>query len=632
MKKEQIDFFASTATPFLLSKRWKHKFLRAWKTEYKDGVHVFKERTYLYYEGGLDSDDRASRNAVCKLLKIPRKDAEGNDLQYGGLHEAWIYLRKNRKPSMDFYDRDILALKINGFFTVEQKRTITIDIIDKNDPYKFNGWSKDQIWNYVDTQYDTVLDNSIVSSRGDTLLDHAIGNFVLLDNGTYFNIEPLRAFVQPVKKTRIEKSLSGQDIEIGYFETSLSIDLKISRKDTLTGSSNIVDAMMSTQDQDVMKYLQTLIDADHDRLVSEGLVDVSVIGDVTSPINKVPTPTYNSLWYKGQLRVAACTDATLLQSINFPKLIMATIDFDTTKQKSTKTQRWTGPILIIIAVVIAILTGGSGWALVKAVALWVGGTAVVLTVMSMIMANQGKAAGAKVMGKWAMVASVISIVANIASIIQGISRAGVQAAGASAVSGGSQAAQNLAYDAAVSQATTNAAVGAGSGAAVGAGLSYGLTGKIDPMTTVAGAAGGLSIADSATSQGLSITDSVIKSLETSFELSFKSIKSYVSSAFKVIGKYMSWQANREADELKTITQEYDDRQRILDEQNMLLGDREMNLGLDYIEAGTKLLTIQNAQYEVDWLYEGTKFNICRPSFYNATGLNIISNDIADYRL
>ncbi len=66
---------------------------------------------------------------------------------------------------------------------------------------------------------------------------------------------------------------------------------------------------------------------------------------------------------------------------------------------------------------------------------------------------------------------------------------------------------------------------------------------------------------------------------------------------------MSWQANREADELKTITQEYDDKQRTLDEQNMLLGDREMNLGLDYIEAGTKLLTIQNAQYEVDWLYE-----------------------------
>ena len=30
--------------------------------------------------------------------------------------------------------------------------------------------------------------------------------------------------------------------------------------------------------------------------------------------------------------------------------------------------------------------------------------------------------------------------------------------------------------------------------------------------------------------------------------------------------------------------------------------------------------------------DAAKFNICRPSFYNATGLNIISNYIADYRL
>ena len=41
---------------------------------------------------------------------------------------------------------------------------------------------------------------------------------------------------------------------------------------------------------------------------------------------------------------------------------------------------------------------------------------------------------------------------------------------------------------------------------------------------------------------------------------------------------------------------------------------------------TRPLTQDNAQFEIDYLYEGTGFHIQRPSF-SRYGLNVISNDI-----
>ena len=47
--KDQIDFQTSLSTELILNKKWKYKFLKAWKTEMKGGVLVFNERTYIYY-------------------------------------------------------------------------------------------------------------------------------------------------------------------------------------------------------------------------------------------------------------------------------------------------------------------------------------------------------------------------------------------------------------------------------------------------------------------------------------------------------------------------------------------------------------------------------------------------------
>ena len=621
--KDQIDFQTSLSTELILNKKWKYKFLKAWKTEMKGGVLVFKERTYLYYEGGLDSDDRLSRNRVCKLFGIDRKS-----MQFGGQHEVWLYLRKNRKPNLDFYDRNILALKINSFFTVDETRTMRITIADSNDPYKFNGWSKEQIWTYLDNNYENVLNENIIVSKGDKLLDCAIGKYVLLDDGTYFNVVSQRAIITPVAKVRIQV-VDGVDKEIKYYESSINVDIKITRKDTFTENSPIVNAMITTTDPIEMQYIQSLIDSDHDRLESEGFVDVTTIGDVTSPVKKISTPTYNSLWHHGQLRVDACTNASLLQSREFVKLIMSTLDYNSTPQKSTKGERWLMPITFVIALVLAIFTGGQSLTLWAAVFI---ATTVSLIVMMIAAKTGATAAGVKTMGKWVQGFNVVLTLIGIGVIIQGVANAGTEAAKQAAIQGANEAGQAAAADAATSLAINNTLTGAAAGAAVGAGMSYATSGKIDPMSTVSGAVSGGMVGTSATSDGMSITDYVLSSMKTSFELSFESVKRYLSMALKVIETFTSWQTKNEAKAVKALTEEYTERQRLLDEERMLMSDQGMHVGSDYITNYTKPLTLQNLQFEVDYLYEPTKDNMCRGSFNTVKGLNIRSNDIFDTRL
>ena len=621
--KDQIDFQTSLSTELILNKKWKYKFLKAWKTEMKGGVLVFKERTYLYYEGGLDSDDRLSRNRVCKLFGIDRKS-----MQFGGQHEVWLYLRKNRKPNLDFYDRNILALKINSFFTVDETRTMRITIADSNDPYKFNGWSKEQIWTYLDNNYENVLNENIIVSKGDKLLDCAIGKYVLLDDGTYFNVVSQRAIITPVAKVRIQV-VDGVDKEIKYYESSINVDIKITRKDTFTENSPIVNAMITTTDPIEMQYIQSLIDSDHDRLESEGFVDVTTIGDVTSPVKKISTPTYNSLWHHGQLRVDACTNASLLQSREFVKLIMSTLDYNSTPQKSTKGERWLMPITFVIALVLAIFTGGQSLTLWAAVFI---ATTVSLIVMMIDAKTGATAAGVKTMGKWVQGFNVVLTLIGIGVIIQGVANAGTEAAKQAAIQGANEAGQAAAADAATSLAINNTLTGAAAGAAVGAGMSYATSGKIDPMSTVSGAVSGGMVGTSATSDGMSITDYVLSSMKTSFELSFESVKRYLSMALKVIETFTSWQTKNEAKALKGLTEEYTERQKLLDEEQMLISDQGMHIGMEYITNYTKPLTLQNLQFEVDYLYEPTKDNMCRGSFNTVKGLNIRSNDIFDTRL
>ena len=59
---------------------------------------------------------------------------------------------------------------------------------------------------------------------------------------------------------------------------------------------------------------------------------------------------------------------------------------------------------------------------------------------------------------------------------------------------------------------------------------------------------------------------------------------------------------------------------VLSYKLMELDDKTLHIGVTDIIASTKLLKTSQAQFEVDYLYEGSAFNIGRPSF-RPYGLN-----------
>ena len=287
------------------------------------------------------------------------------------------------------------------------------------------------------------------------------------------------------------------------------------------------------------------------------------------------------------------------------------------------------PITFVAALLLSVLTGGQSLTLWAAVFI---ATTVSLVTMMIAAKTGATAAGVKTMGKWVQGFNVVLTLIGIGVIISSISNAGTSAAQQAATQGANEAGQAAAADAATSTAINNALTGAATGAAVGAGMSYATSGKIDLMSTVSGAASGGMVGTSATFDGMSITDYMLSSMKTSFELSFESVKMYLSMALKVIETFTSWQTSKEAKAVKALTEEYTERQRLLDEEQSLIADQGMHVGMEYIKNYTKPLTLQNLQYEVDYLYEPTKDNMCRGSFNTVKGLNLRSNDVFDTRL
>ena len=106
---------------------------------------------------------------------------------------------------------------------------------------------------------------------------------------------------------------------------------------------------------------------------------------------------------------------------------------------------------------------------------------------------------------------------------------------------------------------------------------------------------------------------VMKSMGTSSWLS------KLSTASKVVNPIMEWRQGNLQKELTSMSEECKKQQAELAEEY----DKNLHIGLEDIKIYTKPLTMANVQFETDYLYEPTKFNICRTSFVR-TGMNEIT--------
>lgn len=277
----------------------------------------------------------------------------------------------------------------------------------------------------------------------------------------------------------------------------------------------------------------------------------------------------DDIWYKGYLR-ASVLNTRAMKRATVSKLLGECIDTGYTQIKKKKKwwQKALAPVLFIVAVFLAPWSGGTS---LGAFAAYWAAVAVAFTVLSFAMAKWGDTVSAEYMGKYAKVSGYISAVTGIASFFQSIAR-------------------NIATQ----------------------GIKEYVMGSVRNMVQ--------SITNSISSVQ---SGSIISEFGTYVSENFMQIlNKSVSIGSKVANFWMEKRAEKQA---KILTS----NGAILDKQSEELAkftDKEYNIGLEDLKLYTKPLTVDNIQYEVDYLYEPSKYNICRPSFITPS-LNIRSTKV-----
>lgn len=591
--KSYIDFFETLKGEFIGSLKFKNKFIRLWGTTTIDGIEVLNNRFVIY--PGMESQKVQSFLKHIGSLESMKNNDFGNVVNY----YFWINSSKADTLSQENLN-DIIASKINEYCDVGEKLIINLNFSNAGDYNYFKNFTKQQIFDYVNNDYDAMyntLDNYAV---GETLLTTTIGTYILFDNGQHFNIEVINGTVSAIA-TKVKLNI-WDDNEVTVYKAGLSLEIQATRKDNITGSANIVTHIVDEADEEHRTTLQQLLESETNESTTSGS---------TWKKNRATGKT-DDIWYKGNMRLSFL-DSNSIKTKEKINILVSALDTGYTLPKTKWWKKILGPVLIIIAIVVAIVFPPAG-GILMGIAINVGVATLVMTGLSAYWGKHGDPVGAQYIGKWIKIGSIISAVAGIAAIVANIARqAAIQSATTAATeaataSGGTatvtatslgQTATVTATAEVTAYGTTTTIVEGGTGALMSETVSVGFTDFVS--------AGWDSIAGSMTSSWQSIASTGLKMVRFFTNMRFQS------------------QAKSLQSEINAKTEQNDKAEKELEELN----DKEVNIAVQDIKWYTDELKLQSQRYDVDYLYGGTRHNIGRPSFCTGRGSNIISNDIYD---
>lgn len=555
--KEYIDFYATLQGELFAKRKLAARLKKHWGTTKINGVEVYNSK-FVVWPG--THTERVRK--VLDIFNIPVSQI--NEQSKEGITSLYLKFDGNKMDSSSL-SREALATMIEAEIPFDEWGEFTLSYSDQANPKQFNGWTKEQIFEYVDNNYKSAIYQSVGLSTTGKIegIDDYIGAYVLLDDGVDFLVEMLDASVVaiPVKPAHDpeEPNFNRRWEKPTTFISGINVKIRYKRTGYLNDDSPVVKELA-----DDITY--NSYNGRYNRGVS-----------VISFFKRRSSGKTNILWYNGHIRLSTAKE---LKKHDYAKLIYGSVALDYTKKKVSGWKKWLGPLIIVVAIVITVFTWGAASPLVT-IATAATLTTVALTVAQMILAKSGDFAGAEYMGRWIKITQIVSLVAGIAALVQNLARA------------------------AASQAVSQ---GAGTAASSGAISTLG-------TVTVEGTVVQLSeitfqnVVDGAISM---VTDSV--SSMTWFDK--------LSTASKVAGKLMDIREKNKIKELTSMSEEVKAQQSEI----MDLYDKNLHMGLEDIRMYTRPLTQDNAQFEIDYLYEGTGFHIQRPSF-SRYGLNVISNDI-----
>ena len=555
--KEYIDFYATLQGELFAKRKLAARLKKHWGTTSINGVEVYNKK-FVIWPG--THTERVRK--VLNIFNIPVSQINGQSKK--GIERLYLKFDGDKMDSSSL-SREALATMIEAEIPFDEWGEFTLSYSDQANPEQFNGWTKEQIFEYVDNNYKSAIYQSVGLSTTGKIegIDDYIGAYVLLDNGVDFLVEMLDASVVaiPVKPAHDpeEPDFNKRWEKPTTFISGINVKIRYKRTGYLNDDSPVVKELAN--------------DVTYNSYNGRYNRGVSVI----SFFKRRSSGKTNILWYNGHIRLSTAKE---LKKHDYAKLIYGSIALDFTKKKVSGWKKWLGPLIIIVAVVITVFTWGAASPLVT-IATAATLTTVALTVAQMVLAKSGDFAGAEYMGRWIKITQIVSLVAGIAALVQNL----VRAAATQAVSQGA-----------------GTAVTSGAVSTIGSVTVEGAVVQLSEITFQ-------NVVDGAISM---VTDSV----------SSMTWLDKLSTASKVAGKLMDIREKNKIKELTSMSEEVKAQQSEI----MDLYDKNLHMGLEDIRMYTRPLTQDNAQFEIDYLYEGTGFHIQRPSF-SRYGLNVISNDI-----
>lgn len=503
--------------------------------------------------------DTENVKQVLKLFGMKASDI--NNQSKDGITR--LYLKFNpSKVDTTLYSKDALATMLETDVPFGQTREFLYTYTDRSDPHKFVGWTSQQIQDYVLANINAVSVEGIASTEDLTVdnIDNHIGGYILMDTSGDFSKTLVSANVVAVSSTSNDNGVTDS------YVSGIQLRYKYSRVHYLNRNSAIVTAMYN--------------DLTNVRVSQDASVRSVGLRGYLGTAGKTDT-----IWYNGKIRTAS---SHLLNKHNYANLIFGSLD---TGYDQKKSKGWLKILAIVIVVVVTYLTwnpeaglaaGAAVTATSTLTAIAVTATAVTLalTVYSMILNKYGETGTAEYMGRWIKVTGIVAMVAGVTAAINSL----MQAAAKEAIAEG---------------ATT-----AAEGSAAAEAMSSSIT--VDGM-----------VVDTSNITIGNVYDGAVNMVSKSIESS--SWLSKLSMATKVVNPVMEWREGNKQKELTSMSEECKKQQELLVEEY----DKNLHIGLEDIKLYTKPLTMANVQFETDYLYEPTKFNICRTSFVR-TGMNEIT--------
>ena len=569
MAKSYIDFFETFKGEFLATTRFKNKFIRLWGTEYVDGIEVLKDRFVVY--------PNTSSQSVQRFLKLLNAQEQINSAKFEGVTSYYFWLNSSKADTLSQDNiEDVIASKINAYCSIDEELQFTLTFSSNEDYNYFKGFTKTQIFNYITNDYDTAYNTLENYAIGDTLLTNVIGSYILFDNKEHFNTTLVDAAVVAVPYGENKISANTR------YKAGIVVKLNTKRTSNVLSSSSLITHIVDESNEANRTALQQFLESDTNETVSSESMWIKDRKGKT-----------DFEWYKGRLRVSFLNDKSI-KTKDRVKILLSALDTGYTQKKAKWWQKVLGPVLIVIAIVIAVVTAGAGApisAYLTAIAIATGIAALTMTLLQVYFAKHGQGGAASYMGRWVKIASIISTVTGIAGMMSNLSRKfATEAFVREAVKQGAN--ETTVRSAAALMSTAELA---SANAAIGASVNVGAIGTV-------------------------VKEIVFSSVTSGWQSMVSTAMKVIKFAADMLGKMKAKSMNSE---INSLTEARDKVAEELEDIN----DKELHIGIENIKWYTDELRMDNMQFEVDYLYEGTQMNIGRPSFYTAKGLNIISDDV-----